>query len=286
MKWLPVLCVACALLVAGTLWYRLDSGIEVEVPTGAPAAGPGASAVDPDRAALHAARRECSLAALDAFIAGQRQRTGAEERPAHWRLLGEALLERVLCRCQTYGMAVGAPLFPKLPDEVVADLDEAERAVRRAIELGDTAADSWRVLAGVLSNRITGLGTALRYNGEIEQALRTASERDPRNGRVHVALGLRKLLAPKFLGHDPAGALEHFEFACKVLPEDERPRVFAAMASFLQQKRMQAVEWLEQAVQINPRNVFARVVLQRLRRDEPEPFARSVSEAEVAAAGR
>ena len=41
------------------------------------------------------------------------------------------------------------------------------------------------------------------------------------------------------------------------------PAVFAAMASYLQQKRQQAIGWMEQAVAKNPQNRFARVVLQR-----------------------
>jgi hypothetical protein len=74
------------------------------------------------------------------------------------------------------------------------------------------------------------------------------------------------------LGHDPERALEHFELAARALADDERPAVFAAMASYLQRKRLQAVAWLEQAVARNPKNSFARVVLQRVRRDEGDPF--------------
>jgi tetratricopeptide (TPR) repeat protein len=135
-----------------------------------------------------------------------------------------------------------------------------------------------------MGQHITGIGSALQWNARIEAALTAAGERLRDDPQLHTMLGLRKLLAPKLLGHDPQRALEHFEFAARALADDERPAVFAAMASYLQRKRLQAVTWLEQAVARNPQNVFARVVLQRVRRDEPEPFGRDVSEAEAAAA--
>jgi hypothetical protein len=98
-----------------------------------------------------------------------------------------------------------------------------------------------------------------------------------------VALGLRLLLAPRLLGHDPAAALTHFDRAAAGLPDDERPLLFAAMAEWLLRQRQRAIARLEQAVARNPDRVFARVVLARLRRDEPDPFGRDVAAAEVEA---
>ena len=78
-------------------------------------------------------------------------------------------------------------------------------------------------------------------------------------------------------------ALEHFTFAAEA-SDDERPAVFAAMATYLQHKRQQAIAWLQRAVAKNPDNKFARVVLQRLRRGEEDPFGRDVTASELAAA--
>ena len=55
------------------------------------------------------------------------------------------------------------------------------------------------------------------------------------------------------------------------------------MASHLQKKREVAIKWLEQAMQRNPNNKYARVVLKRLRDGEDDPFGRDVSEAEAQA---
>jgi cytochrome c-type biogenesis protein CcmH/NrfG len=281
----PLLCVTCALAIGGTAWVMLCAAaserIEVPatppVPAPAPTAGLGA--------ALQTARRSCDVAAVSAVLADVRTSCAREpDHREHWHLLAEAHLERSLLRSHDRGIVVGAPLFPQPPKELLDDLEQGLVAAKKAHELGDDSSDLFRIEAGLMSQHITGLASALHWNGKIQDALRRAGERAPDNPHLHVALGLRKLLAPKLLGHDPAKALEHFEFAAKALVDDERPAVFAAMASYLQQKRLQAIAWLEQAVACNPQNRFARVVLARLRAGEDDAFGRDLTAAEIAAA--
>lgn len=282
----PVLCVAAALGLAGSAWILLGARAheDVAIPSGA---GPAATnAPDALRTQLVAARRSCSPAPLDAVVQQLTARTAAPDAasdPSPWRLLAEAHLERALARSHRRGLRVGEPTYAELPREVEADVALGLAAVQQARERGDDGAELCRLEAALLGQRITGLGSALQWNSRIHAALQRAAELAEGDPRVHVAVGLRKLLAPRLLGHDPQRALEHFEFAARVLADDERPAVFAAMASYLQQKRMQAVAWLEQAVARNPKNTFARVVLQRVRRDEPEPFGRDVTAEEIAA---
>jgi tetratricopeptide (TPR) repeat protein len=202
---------------------------------------------------------------------------------AQWHLLALAHLERALLRSHDRGIVVGAPVFDEQPRELLADLDAGLAAASAARKNGDDSSELFRIEAGLLSQRIVDLGTALQWNGKVQEALQRANERQRDNPHLHVALGLRKLLAPRWLGHDPKQALEHFEFAAKALTDDERPAVFAAMATFLQKKRLQAIAWLEQAVARNPQNRFARVVLARLRAGEDDPFGRHVTAAEAAA---
>lgn len=289
MKGLTAVLLLCLVLLLATVWLRLQPGRDFAVPA-APAAHGAVD--DPRREALDAARRQGDAAALDALLAERRRQldrppadapAGAPVDAGAMRLYAEALLERVLLRGRQRGMDVGAAAYAQLPPAVAADLDAAQHWLRRARELGDDSADNWRLEAAVLGNRITGLAEALQWNGAIEADLAKAFAKDPDDPRLHVALGLRRLLAPRLLGHDPASALEHFQFAAPALPGDERPRVFAAMAAWLLRKRQQAIQWLEQASAQNPANEYAAVVLQRLRRDEPMPFARDVTAAEAAA---
>lgn len=281
----PVLCVLAAAGVAATGWtmLRRGAGIEVEVPAAVPA--PAADDASGLAAALRAARRSCDPDALDHVLTRVRAATVASPDDADaWHLLALAHLERSLLRSHRRGMVVGAPVHPVLPPDLVADLDAGLHAAAEARRRGDDSSELFRIEAGLMSQRITGLATALQWNGRIQAALRAAAERARDNPHVHVALGLHRLLAPKLLGHDPQRALAHFEFAAKALADDERPAVFAAMASHLLQQRMQAIEWMQQAVARNPANAFARVVLQRLRAGEADPFGRDVSDAEATAA--
>src|SRR5262249_15547556 len=148
------------------------------------------------------------------------------------RLCAEGLLERVLLQNQLRGLVVGSPLRSDLPAAVVRDLDEADALLRRARELGDDSADNLRLEAVSLGNRIPGLGPALRWTGRIQQALAAAVAKEPTNPAIYVTIGVRELLAPRLLGHDPQQALEHLQFAADAMPDDERPRVFAAMAAW------------------------------------------------------
>lgn len=277
---LPALTVCCVIAIGGTAYSMLSDSAADRI--GIPGKTTSAAKPVDEEAELLAARHSCSSEAIDAIV--QKLRREADEKPKDARaarLLAHGLLDRVLQRNHLRGLAVGKPLYDTLPAELLADLDACALAITRARELGDTSAELFRLEAAMMSNRITGLGTALQWNGRIQAALAQAGELDPNDPHLQVALGLRKLLAPKLLGQDIDKALEHFEFAAKALQDDERPAMFAAMANFLQQKRQQAIAWLEQAAQRNPNNAFVRVVLARCKRGEENPFGRDVTEAEV-----
>lgn len=280
MKLVPALSLVTAIGIGITAWALLDGSATADV---AVPLAPGRSTTAP--ADLRAARRACDPAALDPVVQALTAATAAPDASHEaFHRLAEAHLERALLRSHRRGLVVGTPTWTELPRELADDVDRGLAAVARARELGDRSGDLHRIEASLLSQRITGLTTAMQWNARIQAALKKAGELAGEDPQLHVALGLRKLLAPKFFGHDATKALEHFEFAAKALAEDERPAVFAAMATWLQQKRQAAIGWLEQAVARNPHNEFARVVLQRLRAGEADPFGRDVTPAEAAAA--
>ena len=277
-----VLSTACAAGIALTSWSllaRSDGDFDVPKAGGAHAARQSAQAAELERA-----RRTCAFDSLDAVVTALHVETQEDGATADaWRLYASALLERSQMRSHLRGVRVGEPIWSELPEELAQDLDDGLAAVEKARALGDDSAELHRIEAGLMSQHITGLTSALKWNGRITAALEAANERRPDDALLHTALGMRKLLAPRWLGHDPDKAIEHFSFAAKARPTDERPALFTAMAYQLQQKRMLAIEWLEKAIARNPNNRFARVVLKRLKRGEDEPFGRDVTEAELAA---
>jgi tetratricopeptide (TPR) repeat protein len=274
--------VSAALLLLPLGWLAWPSDeAKRERPAAADAASPTA-AHEQLLQDLHAVRRSYDAQRLDAFIASQQAalQTSPDDAIAH-RILAEALLERCMLRTHRLGMRVGKPTVETLDEPTEADLGAAEKHVLRARELGDETAANHRIEARLCSQRITGALTGIRFGSRVESALQTARELDPQSGEVHVAIGLRKLMAPQWFGQDWNAALEDFCFAAGRLPHDERPRVFAGMACHLLERREQALQWLEEAVQLNPSNAYARAVLKRLRDRESDPFGRDVTEAEL-----
>jgi tetratricopeptide (TPR) repeat protein len=235
------------------------------------------------RIALNEARSQCSLDALNSFIASTSQY--AADNPSNqdaWSLLAEGHLERALQRTHLRGITVGKPTFSTLPTVFANDIQSGLNAVAKARGLGKESSNLFLIEAGLLGQKITGLISAVKWNSKITEALDAAKAANAKQKGLYRALGLRKLLAPRFFGNDPKKALEHFEVAAKS-DKDERTSVYAGMACFLQEKRARAITWLERAVEQNPNNKFAKVVLRRLRRGEEDPFGRDVTELDLSA---
>ena len=233
--------------------------------------------------ALKLARRSGTLEALDAVLA--RAREQAARTPADagtWRVMADAHLERALYRVYLRGLRVGEPFFQELPQDLEQEIDAGLTAVQTARAHGDECGTLYRIEALLLSQKITSVMSALRYNGAISRSLASATERAGDDPDVQQALGLRKLLSPQMFGHDAAAALQHFERAARD-GEDERACVYAGMACQLLGQAEAALGWLERAARRNPGNMFARAVLARLRGGEDDPFGRDVTAEELAA---
>ncbi len=193
-------------------------------------------------------------------------------------LLAQSLLERVLQHQAKKGMSVAKALYDEVPPAIDADVTEGLKALDEAETLGTDIGDAWRVRAGLVTAKITGMWSAAGLSGQIDAALKKAAEADPENPRLHVAVGCKKLFAPKLFGGDPAAALGHFRLAADRLPWDERPHLFASLAAWLLHRKQSALEWAHSAVAINPDNTYALAVVKRLEGGEEEPFSRDVDQ--------
>jgi cytochrome c-type biogenesis protein CcmH/NrfG len=214
---------------------------------------------------------------LDDLVEAARRRCAAQPTDAvAWQNLAETLLERALARDQRVGMKVGQPVRSAAPELKDSDVDAGVEAAERSLSIAEDCSEAHRILAGLLSCRITGLGSAVHWGARIEVELLRAAELDPANPRIQVALGCRKLFAPRLLGHDPEAAIRHLLPAAEAMPLDERPLVFAAMAAHLRQRADQTRQLLERAIERNPKNVYAREVLRRIESGEADPFGRDV----------
>ena len=269
LRWLTGGALAAAAGAAALWWWALPASV--------PPADP-ARCSDPGDSELAQLRLTGRTEALDEHLARLEATAGAgTAQPALLRRIAETRLERVLQRTQRKGLRVGEAVWTELPGPVQTDVVAGLAALRAARERGDEHSENFRIEAGLLAQQIQGLASALRLNGKVDAALRRSIELDPANARAQLALGCRALFAPRFLGHDPRRALEHFSSAVHALQRDERPLVFAAFAHHLLGDGGAASACLEQAVARNPYNAYAREVLRRLRAGEAQAFERDLS---------
>lgn len=222
---------------------------------------------------IDAARRE-GMERLDAVVADLSQRTAQGDAvSADWHGLAEALLERSLLRDIRKGMAVGRPTHAELPTELASDVAAGIRAAEKAIEAGDDSAEIHRILSALLSRQVTGIGSALKLRGRIESELSLAEERDPDHPKVLIARACGLLFAPnRLFGHDPVTAEQKFLRAAELLPDDERPWMFASMCAWLQGDGKRALTHIEAALERNPDHPYIVEVGQRLRAGADDPF--------------
>ncbi len=277
----------CALLgLGGAGWWYVayDPLSDVDVPPVVPADPPSQPPVAPRpptrRELLHEARRLCQLAPLDTFVQAQQQLVGEapddDARGDQLQVLAEALLERVYMRTSRLAMRPGEPQYSRVPREIERDIQAGLKALAQARALGVTEADGYRIEGSLLANRISGTFSAMNLKRDIINAYTQSLDLDGDNPRLHVALGCRKLFAPKMLGRDLDKALEHLEYACSRLPQDERPRLFAALAAYLKDDEAGALAWAEEALKVNNRSIFAIALVERLRAGEDNPVGRDV----------
>lgn len=236
-----------------------------------------ASVMHPRSAILADIRHRMDAAALDVFLASQRECAERSGSAADWRILAEACLERILLASSRLGMAVGRPTFAARPPVVTESLDLGEAAIEKARALGDQDSEVPRIAAGLLANKIDGALAAIRYGSKVDALIEEAATRDDGNPHIAVARGCRLVFAPEWLGGDPPRARALFVKAAEALAHDERPLVFAAFAAYTCGDVTGAQQHLQAAVERNANNAYAREVLRRLQAGEDSPFGRDLA---------
>ena len=132
------------------------------------------------------ARRD-GIRGLDAFIEHQRRLVAESSEPDATgyalTILAMALGERCSARNAGRGIQVGRPLYEQVPEPTERDITEGLNALDRAQELGFESSELHRIRSLLLSCRVVGLTSALRWKGQIGRELQRAFELDPNNPR-------------------------------------------------------------------------------------------------------
>ncbi|MFK7929056.1 MAG: hypothetical protein AB8H79_12760, partial [Myxococcota bacterium] len=122
---------------------------------------------------------------------------------------------------------------------------------------------------------------APNYPSRVANATDQAEALCPNHPHPPVGRGPKALLEPRMLGHNPEKALEHLSRGAEGLPNDERPRVFCAMATWLLNRPDDTARWLDEAIRLNPSCIYALAVRERLAAEVEDPFAADVTDEEV-----
>ncbi len=219
-------------------------------------------------------RQSCQRQDLVVFLAEQQER--AKQTPLNpevLRVLAEAHLELGQFDDIGAGLKIGAPIRTTVSEQLRGHIDAGMKALLQARDLGDDGAENHRIESALLALEIHGLASAFKVNGRATAALNAAVERDGANPRVQVAIGCRLLFAPAMLGGDAERAREHLIAGAKGLPYDERPLLYAAMASWTLGDVERCQRLLEQASNRTPANPLVKAVKRRLAAREDDPFS-------------
>lgn len=259
-----------ALIAAGILLWqtmRVD-GSDWKVP------GESSTVLVDRSVELARVRQSCQRQDLLVFLAEQQKQ--AEQSPLDpevLRILAETHLELGQFNDVGAGLEIGAPIRTTVSDQLRGHIDAGMAALLQARDLGDDDAENHRIESSLLALEIHGLASAFKVNGRATAALNAAVERDEANPRVQVAIGCRLLFAPAMLGGDPSRARDHLIAGANGLPYDERPLLYAAMASWKLGDAEQCQRLLEQASNRTSANPLVKAVRRRLAAGVDDPFS-------------
>lgn len=155
----------------------------------------------------------------------------------------------------------------KETDQALREIDQAIASAKTAIQRDPQHSDAHRILGeayGRLINLKGGM-TGVLYGRRSYNELALALKLDPDNPRASLAMGIWKLRTPKLFGGDADEAVRHFQKAIQLQPTSVQARVWLGVALKERGRRAEAREVLEQAVALDPQNVWARSELDQVR---------------------
>lgn len=141
----------------------------------------------------------------------------------------------------------------------MAAMDSAIDEAQHALKLNDASADAHSLLADLYGRRI-GLGgfmVGAHFGPKVASENKRAMELDANNPHVFASLGRQFLEAPKMFGGDVDKAIANFQKSVVLDPKSDETYVWLAIAERKKGDAAAANKALDDALQLNPRSVFA-----------------------------
>jgi len=140
-------------------------------------------------------------------------------------------------------------------------LDVAITAALQSLKLEDKSSDAHSLLADLYGRKIgfgVGMFAGPKYGPKVQAENKRAQELDPNNPRVFASLGRQYLEAPHMFGGDVDKAIASFRKSIELDPKSDEAYVWLAVALRKKGDKAGADQALQQALQLNPRSVFAK----------------------------
>lgn len=135
----------------------------------------------------------------------------------------------------------------------------------RATTLDPGSSEAFRVLGELYIHQITGPITGFRFGPKGKQNIEKALELDPKNHEAKRAIGLMYLYNPPINGGDTQLAAQTFDQAIQ-LGGDDRAYVLSARAYIKLEDKPAAVQRLNKALSLNPSNLEAKALLEKIKK--------------------
>ncbi len=140
-------------------------------------------------------------------------------------------------------------------------LDDAITAALQSLKLEEKSSDAHSLLADLYGRKIrfgVGMFAGPKYGPKVQAENKRAQELDPNNPRVLASLGRQYLEAPHMFGGDVDKAIASFRKSIELDPKSDEAYVWLALALRKKGDKAGADQALQQALQLNPRSVFAK----------------------------
>jgi tetratricopeptide (TPR) repeat protein len=136
-------------------------------------------------------------------------------------------------------------------------LDNAVTDAQKAVALNDGSADAHALLADLYGAKITGMMSGMKYGPKANTESQRALQLDPNNAFVYAVLGRKYFYSPSAFGGDINKAIDSFKHAAALDPHSDEDLVWLAKAYRKKGDTAHEKEALTQALNLNPRSVFA-----------------------------
>lgn len=130
--------------------------------------------------------------------------------------------------------------------------------IDKSIELKSDLSDSYRVKGALISYKISGMVSGMRYGGQAEDAINAALKFDPNNALAKIETARKLIYNPAIAGGDLEEGIKILNEVIKGNPQVERSYILLGLAYEWLKEKDKAISTYKSALDLNPLNAEAK----------------------------